>query len=167
VTAISGDARTDRQAPPHCLVDTAAAGRAREESGQITAMLVIFSLCALLAVVAVTDVSASYLRRQSATSLADGAALAATGSAVAVDVYGSADDDFVRLDPAAAQAAVDTYLRDTGSYAAYPGLTAVVVVEGDTVRVSLTMPFTLPVPVPGVDPTTTIHASGSAQMPIY
>jgi hypothetical protein len=130
-------------------------------------MLVIFSMCALLVVVAVTDISASYLRRQSATSLADGAALAATESAAAVNVYGSADDDFVRLDRAAAQTAVDTYLRDTGSYAAYPGLTAVVVVEDVTVRVLLTMPFTLPVPVPGVDPTTTIHAFGSAQMPIY
>ncbi len=167
MTAVPGSARREvRPAPPDCLANFAVR-RTREESGQITVMLVIFSLCALLAVVAVTDVSASYLRRQSATSLADGAALAATGSAAAVDVYGSADDDFVRLDPAAAQAAVDIYLRDTGSYAAYPGLTAVVVVEDDTVRVFLTMPFTLPVPVPGVDPTTTIHASGSAQLPIY
>lgn len=150
---------------------TASSGRAvrrrRDDSGQITAMLVIFSFCALLTVVAVTDISASYLRRQSATSLADGAALAATEAAAAVNVYGSADDDYVRLDPVAARAAVDTYLRDTGSYAAHPGLKAVVAVEGVTVRVFLTMPFSLPVPVPGVDPTTTIHAAGSAQMPIY
>lgn len=144
-----------------------AARRPRDDAGQITAMLVIFSICTLLAVVAVTDISASYLRRQSATSLADGAALAATEAAAAVDVYGTADDDYVQLDAAAAHAAVDTYLRDTGSYSAYPGLDASVVVEGATVRVLLTMPFTLPVPVPGVDPTTTIHAAGSAQLPIY
>lgn len=147
--------------------DVVAARRSPNESGQITPMLVIFAICLLLAVVAVTDISASYLRRQSATSLADGAALAATEAAATVDVYGSTDDDYVRLDPAAARAAVETYLRDTGSYAAYPGLQAVVVVEGATVRVFLTMPFTLPVPVPGVDPVTTIHAVGSAQLPIY
>lgn len=147
--------------------DVVAARRSPDESGQITPMLVIFAICLLLAVAAVTDISASYLRRQSATSLADGAALAATEAAAAVDVYGSPDDDHVRLDPAAARAAVDTYLRDTGSYAAYPRLQAVVVVEGATVRVLLTMPFTLPVPVPGVEPATTIHAVGSAQLPIY
>ena len=141
--------------------------RSPDESGQITVMLVIFSICLLLAVVAVADISASYLRRQSATSLADGAALAATEAAAAVDVYGPADHDYVRLDPVAARAAVDTYLRETGSYASYPGLQAVVAVEGATVRVFLTMPFALPVPVPGVDATTTIHSTGSAELPIY
>ncbi len=140
--------------------------RPRDQTGQITAMLIIFSLCALLAVVAVTDISASYLRRQSATSLADGAALAAT-EAAAANVYGSADDEYVPIEPAAAYAAVTTYLRDTGSYTAYPGLSVSVSVEGATVRVALTMPYQLPVPLPGVDSTTTIHATGSAQLPIY
>ncbi len=57
--------------------------------------------------------------------------------------------------------------RGTGSYAAYPGLSVSVSVEGATVRVALTMPYQLPVPLPGVDSTTTIHATGSAQLPIY
>ncbi len=136
-------------------------------------MLVIFSICALLAVAAVTDISASYLRRQAATSLADGAALAATEAAAAVRVYDADVDqadgggEVVSIDPAAATAAVDTYLHDTGAYAEYPGLQASVSVHDGRVRVALTMPFELPVPVPGVDPGTTIHATGSAVLPIY
>lgn len=140
---------------------------APDEAGQITVMVVLFAVCVLLAVIAVTDISASYLRRQAATSLADGAALAATEGAVAASVYGSGDQGYVAIDQAAAEAAVDRYLSDTGSYAAYPGLHAEVAVVGDTVRVTLTMPFELPVSMPGVRDTTTIHATGSAALPIY
>ena len=146
---------------------TGHAAGARTEHGQITAMLVLFTICLLLAIIAVTDVSAAYLRRQAATSLADGAALAATNGAAAAGVYGGADDKFVTIGQSAAQAAVDTYLTDTGAYARYPGLGVAVAVEGHTVTVSLSVPFELPVPVPGVAGTTTIHAAGSSVMPIY
>lgn len=139
---------------------------ARDERGQITAMLVLFTICLLLAIIAVADVSASYLRRQAATSLADGAALAASDGAAAAGVYGG-DDQFVIIGQSAAEAAVDNYLRDTGAYAEYPGLQVAVRVEGHTVSVYLSMPYHLPVSVPGVAGTTTIHADGSSVMPIY
>ncbi len=141
--------------------------RRREESGQVTVMVVLFSICVLLAVIAVTDVSASYLRRQAATSLADGAALAATEAAAASGIYGAEQDAFVPIEQQAAALAVEQYLRDTGSYSAYPGLRADVRVVADRVQVSLTMPYELPVPLPGVAATTTIHAAGSASLPIY
>lgn len=140
-------------------------GRLGQE-GQITAMLVIFALCLLLAISAVTDLSASYLRRQAATSLADGAALAATDGAAAAAVYGD-DDAFVQLDPAAADAAVESYLGATGAYGDFPGLQVEVAVQGHAVQVSLSMPYQLPISVPGAYSTTTIHASASAEMPIY
>ncbi|MBA3233643.1 MAG: hypothetical protein H0T17_06820 [Propionibacteriales bacterium] len=139
----------------------------RGERGQITVMVVLFTVCVLLAIIAVTDISASYLRRQAATSLADGAALAATEGAAASIVYGRVDDDYVAIDQAAAESAVDRYLTDTGSYDAYPHLHAEVIVDGHTVRVALTMPFELPVSVPGVRDVATIHATGSAALPIY
>lgn len=142
-------------------------GRLRDQHGQITAMLVIFSVCLLLAIIAVTDVSASYLRRQSATSLADGAALAASDGAAAAGIYGGTSDRFVVISQPAAEAAVDNYLRETGAYAAYPGLQVEVASSGHTVSVYLAMPYRLPVPVPGVAPTTTIHASGASELPIY
>ncbi|MGI8577987.1 MAG: pilus assembly protein TadG-related protein [Nocardioidaceae bacterium] len=139
----------------------------RSQAGQITAMLVLFAICLLLTIIAVTDVSAAYLRRQSATSLADGAALAATTAATAGVVYGSADDRYVDIDQASASAAVEQYLRDTGAYQTYPGLQCAVGVRGHVVTVQLTMPFKLPVPVPGVAASTLVHGSGSAELPIY
>ncbi len=142
-------------------------GTERNEQGQITAMLVLFTICLLLSIIAFTDVSASYLRRQAAMSLADGAALAATNGAAAAGVYGDADDQFVTIGQPAAEAAVDSYLRDTGAYSQYPGLQVAVQVDGHTLSVYLSMPYTLPIPVPGVAGTTTIHADGSAVLPIY
>lgn len=152
---------TARRSPP------ARQPRARDERGQITAMLVLFAICLLLAVIAVTDVSASYLRRQAATSLADGAALAASDGAAGAAVYNGLNDQYVVIGQAAAQAAVDGYLRETGAYAAYPGLRVEVVASGHTVTVSLSMPYQLPVPAPGVAGVATIHATGASEMPIY
>jgi hypothetical protein len=139
----------------------------RDERGQITAMLVTFSVCLLLAIVAVTDISASYLRRQAVMALADGAALAASNGAAAAGIYGNAHDDFVPISQPAAAAAVDSYLRETGAYAKYPGLRADVAAQGHTVTVYLSMPYRLPVPVPGVAATTTLHSVGTSEMPIY
>lgn len=140
---------------------------ARTEAGQITAMLVVFSICLLLAIIAVTDISGSYLRRQAAASLADGAALAASDSAVASGVYRRADTGYVDPDPAAATAAVRSYLRRAGAYAEYPGLEVRVLVAGHTVTVYLAMPYRLPVTVPGVRKSATIHGSAVAEVPIY
>ncbi len=137
------------------------------ECGQITAMLVLFSICLLLAIIAVTDISGSYLRRQAAMSLADGAALSASDAAAAGSVYGSDDDGFVAIDANAASAAVTSYLRATGAYDDYPGLDVHVTVVGHTVEVYLTMPYDLPITVPGVVGAATIHGSGAAEMPIY
>ncbi len=141
--------------------------RCAEERGQITAMLVIFAICLLLAISAVINIAASYLRRQEATSLADGAALSASDAAAAAGVHGSPDAAYVAIDQGAATAAVEAYLRQTGAHSSYPGLKSHVLVDANTVIVSLSMPFELPVSLPGVRGATTIHASGSAVMPIY
>ncbi|MFY9914890.1 MAG: pilus assembly protein TadG-related protein [Nocardioidaceae bacterium] len=139
----------------------------RTEAGQITAMLVILTICLVIAIAAVTDISASYLRRQAATSLADGAALAATSAAATGAIYGAQDADYVTFDEAAATVAVDRYLRTVGAYRAYPGLSVDVSVVGHDVEVALVMPYRLPVRMPGLDATTTIHASAAAALPIY
>lgn len=138
-----------------------------EEGGSITAMLVIFCVCLLLAVIAVTDLSAAYLRRQVATSLADGAALAATQAAAAGSIYSHPHGGYVAINQPAAAAAVRSYLTRTGAYGDYPGLTSTVRVVGHRVQVFLTMPYDLPIPVPGVEPTTLIHATSAAELPIY
>ena len=139
----------------------------RTQDGQITAMLVILTICLVIAIAAVTDISGSYLRRQSATSLADGAALAATTAAETGAIYVDQDARFVTLDETAAGAAVDRYLRTVGAYGAFPGLSVDVQVVGHDVEVALVMPYRLPVRMPGVDATTTIHAHAVAVLPIY
>lgn len=141
--------------------------RGREDAGSITAMLVILSVCLLLMVIAVTDLSAAYLRRQVATSLADGAALAATQAAAAGSVYSDPDSRYVAIDGPAAAAAVRSYLARTGAYDDYPGLSSTVRVVGHEVQVFLVMPYDLPIPVPGVEDTALIHASSAAALPIY
>jgi hypothetical protein len=40
-------------------------------------------------------------------------------------------------------------------------------VDGYAVRVALTVPYDLPVPVPGVSQTVDVHGTGSSMMPIY
>ncbi|MGH3472258.1 MAG: pilus assembly protein TadG-related protein [Nocardioidaceae bacterium] len=142
------------------------AARRRDEVGQITAMMVILTCCLLLAVIAVADVSASYLRRESMRSLADGAALAATQAAAATSVYSGAGD-FIPIDESAARRAVDRYLQETHAYKDFPGLRAEVVVDAYTVRVWLAAPYTLPVAVPGADAAVTVHGSSAAQLPVY
>jgi hypothetical protein len=141
--------------------------RTRAEDGQITAMLVLLSICLLLAIMAVTDISGSYLRRQAVSSLADGAALSASDSAVASGIYRGSDVGFVDLDPAAASAAVHEYLHRCGAFTRYPGLDARVVVDGHVVTVYLTTPYRLPVAMPGVPATADIHGSAAVEVPIY
>jgi hypothetical protein len=141
--------------------------KSRCESGQITAMLVMLSICLLLGIIAVTDISGSYLRRQAVSSLADGAALSASDSAVAAGIYRGSDAGFVDLDPAAASAAVADYLRRSGAFTQYPGLQARVVVDGHVVTVYLSTRYRLPVTMPGVPAAATIHGSAAVEVPIY
>jgi hypothetical protein len=133
----------------------------------ITGMLVIFCLCLLLLIVAVTDLSAAYLRRESAMSLADGASLAATEAAAASAIYTDPRAGFVPIDRHGATAAVHAYLARTGAYAEYPGLRSRVSVVGHRVVVALTMPYHLPIPVPGVKRVVSVHGTSAAELPIY
>ena len=143
------------------------APRRCSENGVITGMLVILAICLLLTIIAVTDLSAAYLRRQAAMSLADGASLAATEAAAAGSIYHNPDGGFVAIDQRAASTAVRAYLSRTGAYGDYPGLHSRVQVVGHRVLVFLTMPYRLPIPVPGVQRTTMVHATSAAELPIY
>jgi uncharacterized membrane protein len=139
--------------------------RVRDQRGQITILLLTFAVCLILAISAVIDIAASYLRRQAGTSLADGAALSASDAAAAVSVYSEAD--FVAIDEPAARDAVNAYLRSVEAYAAYPGLHVDVSVHGFRITVALTMPYQLPVHVPGGHDSISIHVESTATMPIY
>jgi hypothetical protein len=136
----------------------------RDERGQASVLIVGFAVVLAMVVALVVDTSAAYLQRQGLDTLADGAALrGADLGATGEDVYqGGVPQDNLALTPAQARIAVGAYLRDSGAFAHYPGLSYTVRVAGDRVEVSLHAPLDLPLSIPGSQERTTIGAEGSA-----
>jgi hypothetical protein len=129
-------------------------------------LIVGFATFLAMAVALVVDVTAAYLQRQGLSTLADGAALnGADLGATGREVYeGGVPDERLELTAARARAAVGDYLRATGAFARYPGLSYDVRVEPATrsVRVELSAPLDLPLTVPGSPQRAEIGATGSA-----
>jgi len=138
--------------------------RRRDESGQVTILIVGFAIALLMGMAVVVDASSAYLQRQGLDTLADGAAIAgADGGTDTSEVYDEGVGE-VRLDQAAAQAraAVAAYLQQTGAQRRFPGMTHVVRVTGETVEVDVRAPVDLPFEIPGAPYRPTVAATGSA-----
>jgi Flp pilus assembly protein TadG len=138
--------------------------RRRSERGQATVLIVGFAALLAMVVALVVDTSAAYLQRQGLDTLADGAALhGADLGATGEDVYqGGVPEETLALTAARAKAAVGSYLRDSGAYSRYPGLSYTVRVQGDRIEVHLTAPLDLPLSIPGSRERAIIGADGSA-----
>lgn len=135
--------------------------RARPEQGQVSVLIVGFAIILILGVGVVVDASAAYLQRQSLSSLADGAALAAADEVRGDPLYTGGLDDRVPIDPDAASQAVLAYLRRIDAYADHPGLRFEVRVRDRSVVVRVRAPLDLPITVGGITETT-VSATGSA-----
>ncbi|MBM0128067.1 pilus assembly protein TadG-related protein [Pimelobacter simplex] len=139
-------------------------GSVSEQRGSSTPLVLAFAAIVLLLVAVVVDASAAYLARQRLDALADGAALqGADLGAQGADAYagGLAAGDLA-ISAAEAEAAVRTYLRDSGAAAEHPGLRATVRVDGDRLVVELVAPVDLPLHLPGAPERPTVRAVGSA-----
>lgn len=123
--------------------------RRRDDSGQISVLLVGFLLVLGVLVAVVVDASAAYLHRQGLNSLADSAALAATDGVQGEQVYEGRLGELAQIDPVAAQAYAEQHLVAAGAYDRYPGLRVSITADGDTVTVRLAAPVELPLGVPG------------------
>lgn len=138
----------------------------RDERGQATVLIVGFAAVLAMTIALVVDATAAYLQRQGLNTLADGAALrGADLGATGRDVYeGGVPAQRLELTAAQARQAVGGYLRDTGAFARYPGLSYQVRVDPATERieVSLSAPLDLPLTIPGSPERATIGATGSA-----
>ncbi|HET7326143.1 MAG TPA: pilus assembly protein TadG-related protein [Nocardioidaceae bacterium] len=121
----------------------------REERGQTALLIMGLFLVSVLLVGVVVDASAAFLRRQSLTSLADGAALAAADGVQGEQVYSGGLGELALIDPAVARDYVVDYLAASGAAADFPGLQFVVRTEADSVTVRLAAPMDLPIPPPG------------------
>jgi Putative Flp pilus-assembly TadE/G-like len=140
--------------------------RRRTDRGQVTVLMVGLAVLLVYVIAAVSDLSAGHLRRETARSFADGAALAAANGAAVPAGY-SGGGHFVALDPDTARAAVDRYVRQTDTARSVPGTRWSVTVAGRVVTVDVTMPFDFPIRMPLFGSASTVRASGSATVPIY
>ena len=136
----------------------------RDESGQVTLLVIGFATVIAMAVVLVIDASAAYLQRQGLDNLADGAALhgADLGSA-AIYEQGLGDSRLVQQE-AAVEAAVRDYLARADAGSRFPGIDVGVRVDpiGRSVTVRLEAPLDLPLTIPGSPANPTVGASSTA-----
>lgn len=132
-----------------------------QDRGQVSVLIVGFTVILILAVGVVVDASAAYLQRQSLDNLADGAALAGADEVRGDPLYTGGLEDRVPIDPETARQAVHAYLRGIDAYDDHPGLRLDVSVRDRSVVVHLRAPLDLPITVGGVTETT-VGATGSA-----
>jgi uncharacterized membrane protein len=144
----------------------AESSRRRSERGQATVLIVGFATFLAMTIAMVVDATAAYLQRQGLDTLADGAALhGADLGATGREVYeGGVPDGVLAVSAARVRVAVGDYLRSTGAFSRYPGLTYRVRVDpaAQSVHVSLSAPLDLPLTVPGSPETASVGATGSA-----
>lgn len=137
-----------------------------DERGQTTVLIIGLATFLAMVVALVVDASAAYLQRQGLDTLADGAALrGADLGATGTDVYeGGVPQERLELTAAQVRAAVGDYLRSTGAYGRYPGLSYTVRVDraASSVEVRLSAPLELPLTIPGSPEQASIGATGSA-----
>jgi uncharacterized membrane protein len=138
------------------------AQRCRGESGTAAVLIIGFTVVIAMMVAVVVDASAAYLRRQSLSTLADGAALAAADGIQGEQVYTSGLAGRAVIDPRLAEALVTAHLGAVDAAETYPGLRVHVDTADDRVVVRLTAPLDLPLTLPGVGDETMVSGTAAA-----
>lgn len=140
----------------------------RDESGQVTLLIIGLAVVLLMAIAVVVDASAAYLQRQELDTLADGAALrGADLGSVGAYQDGVPEKRLLQV-KSQVHAAVGEYLLSVDAYARYPGIEHEVYVDSAArvVRVTVRAPLDLPLQVPGSPDVATIRATGSAAVTV-
>lgn len=140
--------------------------RCRDESGQVSVLIIGFAVMLLLAVALVANASSAFLHRQELNSVADGAALHAADAGVAAALE-LGEDDRLGIDVGRASAAVVEYLNSVDASRRYPGLRHEVTVTADgAVLVRLRASVSMPLAVPGAPSSTAVTASARAAVTV-
>jgi len=117
----------------------------RREDGQITLLIIFYTLIAAAMVIVAVDASAFFLTQRGLSSVADGAAVSAAQALDADALYAGRAGDELPLEAAGVRAAVATYLEDHAVATTYPSLqVAEAGTDGETVTVTLTEDKKLP-----------------------
>lgn len=140
--------------------------RRRDDGGSAAPLIIGFAVVIILTIGVVIDASAAFLHRQSLSSVADGASLAAADAgAQGREVYsGGLDDQPLDLATAQAREGARRYLTQIEAFGDFPGLTYEVVVRVDEVVVRVSAPVELPFTVPGAPDRPRVSASSSASV---
>jgi hypothetical protein len=139
--------------------------RRRGEDGQMTVLIIGFTVIILLMVVVVTDISKVFLVRRDLDATADGAVLAAANGLAAVYAQPSAGGN-AAIDPDQAARLTADYLNEVAASNRFDGLDWSVDVEGTTVTVRLTSTAALPFQPPGFPGSADVASESAAIVPI-
>jgi hypothetical protein len=139
--------------------------RRRGEDGQMTVLIIGFTVIILLMIVVVTDISKVFLVRRDLDSTADGAVLAAANGLAAVYAQPGAGGN-AAIDPDQAARLTADYLNEVAASNRFDGLDWSVDVEGTTVTVRLTSTADLPFQPPGFPGTAGVSSESAAIVPI-
>lgn len=119
--------------------------RRRGDDGQISLLIIFYTLITAAMVIVAVDVSAFFLTQRGLSSVADGAAVSAAQALDADALYAGKGGDELPLEAAGVRAAVATYLDEHVVEATYPTLeVAEASTDGETVTVTLTEDKKLP-----------------------
>lgn len=119
-----------------------------DESGQLTVMIIGFTVLCLLVATTVMGVSAVYIEHKKLLSAADGAAAAAADSFRLADTASGDAPPSAVLAPERVRVVVATYLERDGAHVRFEGLTmaaATGTADGRTATVSLVAVARIPV----------------------
>lgn len=117
----------------------------RPEDGQVSLLILVYTLIAAAMVVVAVDASAFFLTQRGLSSVADGAALSAAQAVDEEAMYAGRAHSGLPLESAAVRSAVENYVADRDVGATYPALqVAAAATDGETVTVTLTEEKQLP-----------------------
>jgi len=137
----------------------------RGEEGQMTVLIVGFTVVVLMMIVVVTDISKAFLVRRDLDATADGAVLAAANGLAAVYAQPGAGGN-AAIDPDQARQLTADYLDDVAASNRFDDLDWSVDVEGTTVTVRFTSTAELPFRPPGFPGTADVASEAAAIVPI-
>lgn len=140
------------------------AAGSRGEQGQMTVLIIGFTVIILLMIVVVTDISKVFLVRRDLDATADGAVLAAANG---LAVYAPpAADGTAEIDPDEARRLTAEYLDQVAADNRFDNLDWSATVDGTTVTVRLTSTVDLPFEPPGWPGSADIAAEAAAVVPL-
>jgi len=140
--------------------------RVRDDDGQVTLLIIVYTLVAAAMVIVAVDASAFFLAQRGLSAVADGAAVSAAQALDVDALYAGRAGADLPLDEAGVRVAVASYLADRELGATYLTLQVIEAgTDGATVTVTLTYDKKLPF-LPMVSALTSAFPGGTVRVEV-